>query len=302
MDGRRNDFRRGIRYHSALRRLFCDPRCSVLDHRSSRKQNKKLLATAQELLVSGNVPPTVDSARPEERLKAWLDDVHVSARAEHPQYRNPSELKADLRILLAALAAQARQLQEERTLREQIEDDHWPYEWQVATAERERRKTAEHQLQEAREAAIRHNNAIDGYDGGLSEHGPCLICDWLEEDAALSSARPSHDCADHAVTADEGTSFCARCVEESAQPAERMAVLQQALDLLDAIIEDGKDDETFLRYEAVAARSSLLRALWMRRAPCTRCSGKGVTGISWCGACRGGWVEVTVPAQPGETG
>jgi hypothetical protein len=52
---------------------------------------------------------------------------------------------------LSALEQAGRALEQERQLREQIEDDLWPYEWQVATAEREKRKAAEGALEQERD-------------------------------------------------------------------------------------------------------------------------------------------------------
>ena len=62
---------------------------------------------------------------------------------------------------LEALAVLRGRLSQERVLREQIEDDHWPYEWQVATAEREKRKAAE-----ADQQAEQHSESRDpGQEG-----------------------------------------------------------------------------------------------------------------------------------------
>jgi hypothetical protein len=47
-----------------------------------------------------------------ERLAAWVDDLQLSARVGFPHYRNPGELKEDIRAVLA----EVEQLREEKAV------------------------------------------------------------------------------------------------------------------------------------------------------------------------------------------
>lgn len=46
----------------------------------------------------------------EERLTRWLADFAVSARFYAPTYKNPGEIKADIRSLLTALADESQKV------------------------------------------------------------------------------------------------------------------------------------------------------------------------------------------------